>query len=187
MNIIFNCAECDKSIIENSKDHDECICNEDGDRWWCDMCRNCDECKKNTKWCCDDEGSEMENEWEMWFGDDGIMAFDTKAEMKQHFDMCVSDLKRFGKISIECALNNRPEKISCYGDTEAEDWTYGEVEISEEEEDTFKCSVCYERWDNIDGVDCYFCDLPVCDDCMYSPDPDTMIDRCITCGDLVKK
>ena len=54
-------------------------------------------------------------------------------------------------------------------------------------EDTFKCSVCYERWDNIDGVDCYFCDLPVCDDCMYSPDPDTMIDRCITCGDLVKK
>ena len=54
-------------------------------------------------------------------------------------------------------------------------------------EDTFKCSVCYERWDNIDGVDCYFCGLPVCDDCMYSPDPDTMIDRCITCGDLVKK
>tara|TARA_R110001583_G_scaffold117066_1_gene268091 strand:+ start:30 stop:401 length:372 start_codon:yes stop_codon:yes gene_type:complete len=51
INIIFNCAECDKSIIENSKDHDECICNEDGDRWWCDMCHNCDECKKNTKWC----------------------------------------------------------------------------------------------------------------------------------------
>jgi len=51
MNIIFNCAECNKYIIEDSKDHDECICNEDGDRWWCEMCHNCDECKKNTKWC----------------------------------------------------------------------------------------------------------------------------------------
>ena len=73
MNIIFNCDECGKSIIEDSKDHDECICNEDGDRWWCDMCHNCVECKLNTIWCWD-------NEWIAATDDEGKMREDAAVQ-----------------------------------------------------------------------------------------------------------
>ena len=47
-NIVFHCDECSKAIIRDSREHDQCICNGDGDRWWCEMCHNCDECKKYT-------------------------------------------------------------------------------------------------------------------------------------------
>lgn len=35
--IIFNCARCDVGIVNNSRDHDNCITN-DGKKWWCLEC-----------------------------------------------------------------------------------------------------------------------------------------------------
>lgn len=37
--IIFCCADCNKPIVENSEDHDNCY-TEDGDTWWCEDCRS---------------------------------------------------------------------------------------------------------------------------------------------------
>jgi len=37
-NIVFCCADCNKPIVENSEDHDNCY-TEDGDTWWCEDCR----------------------------------------------------------------------------------------------------------------------------------------------------
>lgn len=35
---IFHCAECNIGIIEDSKEHDNCMCNEDGEEWKCGNC-----------------------------------------------------------------------------------------------------------------------------------------------------
>ena len=65
-----------------------------------------------------------EDTWEIYF-DEGeeVKEFDTKKEMKEMFDLYVSDLKEFGFITIDTPMK-RPTKISCYGDDEAEDWEW---------------------------------------------------------------
>ena len=36
--IVFKCEACSISIVRNSRAHDHCICDEDGERWWCEDC-----------------------------------------------------------------------------------------------------------------------------------------------------
>ena len=36
--IVFKCEECSISIVRNSRAHDHCICDKDGERWWCEDC-----------------------------------------------------------------------------------------------------------------------------------------------------
>ena len=36
--IVFCCSRCDKAIVRNSEEHDNCHCDEDGDVWWCEDC-----------------------------------------------------------------------------------------------------------------------------------------------------
>lgn len=35
--IVFKCAECDRSIVRNSNAHDNCFTH-NGARWWCEDC-----------------------------------------------------------------------------------------------------------------------------------------------------
>ena len=36
--IVFKCDACCKPIVRDSRDHDDCICDENGERWWCVDC-----------------------------------------------------------------------------------------------------------------------------------------------------
>ena len=36
--IVFKCDACCKSIVRDSRDHERCICDENGLRWWCEDC-----------------------------------------------------------------------------------------------------------------------------------------------------
>ena len=132
MNIIFNCAECDKSIIENSKDHDECICNEDGDRWWCDMCRNCDECKKNTKWCCDDDDEDDHPQCEYCgrFSEDH-----TKQFICNECDVCYF-CNNTGDRSVGCACCDDDDEDPDFGIGWTPGWCW---------------NGCLWKWDGIEG------------------------------------
>jgi hypothetical protein len=36
--IAFNCDGCDKPIIRDSEEHDNCNCDDEGDKWYCEDC-----------------------------------------------------------------------------------------------------------------------------------------------------
>ena len=58
--IVFCCQACERPITRDSKDHDNCICDEDGERWWCDDCRDCPEARIALVWLTGDEEKEEE-------------------------------------------------------------------------------------------------------------------------------
>ena len=37
---IFCCYECGVGIVKDSKEHDNCVCDRDGEKWWCVDCGN---------------------------------------------------------------------------------------------------------------------------------------------------
>jgi hypothetical protein len=75
--------------------------------------------KKNNDKVVSEEVEEVqedeEEEYQVWFneGDDGDRCFDTFIEMKEYFDICVGDMKKYGYITIDTPVK-KPNKISCY-------------------------------------------------------------------------
>ena len=45
--IVFDCNHCGRGIIRNSRDHDACVSNDDGEIWWCEDCINFQEVAKD--------------------------------------------------------------------------------------------------------------------------------------------
>ena len=46
--IAFNCEGCDKPIVRDSEEHDNCICDDEGEKWYCEDCGLPDE----EEMCC---------------------------------------------------------------------------------------------------------------------------------------
>jgi hypothetical protein len=51
--VVFCCFACEKEIIRNSEEHDNCVCDDDGENWTCADCVEEKEKERKYQECCD--------------------------------------------------------------------------------------------------------------------------------------
>mgnify|MGYP005993196955 CR=1 FL=1 len=68
--IVFNCKGCDKPIVRDSEEHDNCICDDEGEKWYCEDCGLPDE--------------EEEEEEEEQFEFENLKDFGGENEIRKH-------------------------------------------------------------------------------------------------------